>query len=132
MDRVAEQLRKARQAKGIELKEVKEATKIRSKYLQALEEEDYNVLPGLVYTVGFLRSYARFLDLDADNLVSTFREEITETESGAVGDDGTQNTKSRPQFQSLITKILHYIQIGKQLLTSKSSLAKELLENSRH
>ncbi len=111
MDRVSEQLRKTRQAKGIELKEVKEATKINSKYLQALEEGDYYVLPGLVYTEGFLRSYARFLDLDADNLVSIFREEITENESGAVGDGGTQNTKSRLHVQSLIAKILHYIHI---------------------
>lgn len=78
MDNVFLQLRKAREAKGIELKDVEEITKIRTKYLQALEEGNFGILPGGVYTIGYLRSYARFLGLDADSLVHTYRIEVAE------------------------------------------------------
>lgn len=109
MDKVAQQLRNVREAKGIELKEVEEVTKIRSKYLRALEEEDYCALPDWVYTVGFLRSYARFLDLDAESLVTAFRKEITATKLETTCDNITQDTNTR---QTLIMKLLHYIGKG--------------------
>jgi len=104
MDKVVQQLRKAREAKGMELKEVEEITKIRSKYLQALEEEDYGILPGGAYTVGFLRSYARFLDLDSESLVNTFRE-VTATKLETTFNNNTQETNRRDGDQSLIAKI---------------------------
>ncbi|KKM13109.1 hypothetical protein SY88_00715 [Clostridiales bacterium PH28_bin88] len=75
MDQIGEQLRQARTAKGLSLGQVEEATKIRVRYLEALEHGDYDVLPGRVYTVGFLRSYARYLDLDAESLVNRYRKE---------------------------------------------------------
>lgn len=109
MDEVVQQLRKAREAKGIELKEVEEIIKIRSKYLQALEEGDYSTLPGGVYTVGFLRSYARFLDLDAESLVSAFRKKVTATKLETTCDNTTQETNRWYRAQSLVMKILHYI-----------------------
>lgn len=113
MDKVVQQLRKAREAKGIELKEVEEITKIRSKYLKALEEEDYCVLPGGVYTVGFLRSYARFLDLDAESLVNDFRMEVTATKLETTFDNTTQKINRRQRDQSLLVKILQlYRELG--------------------
>ena len=113
MDKVVQQLRKAREAKGLELIEVEEITKIRSKYLQALEEGDYCVLPGGVYTVGFLRSYARFLDLDAESLVNTFRLEVTATKLETNFDNTTKEINRRQRDESLIVKVLQlYTQIG--------------------
>lgn len=108
MEKVVQQLRMAREAKGMELEEVAEITKIRSKYLQALEEKNYCVLPGGVYTVGFLRSYARFLDLDAESLVNTFRMEATATEVKTTVNNTTQVTNSQHQNQSLLVKILQF------------------------
>ncbi|WP_088188798.1 helix-turn-helix domain-containing protein [Desulfosporosinus sp. FKA] len=78
MDDVFHQLRKARETKGIELKDVEEVTKIRTKYLQALEEGNFGILPGGVYAIAYLRSYARFLGLDADSLVHTYRMKVNE------------------------------------------------------
>ena len=113
MDKVVQQLRKAREAKGLELIEVEEITKIRSKYLQALEEGDYCVLPGGVYTVGFLRSYARFLDLDAESLVNTFRLEVTATKLETNFDNTTKEINRKQRDESLIVKILQlYTQVG--------------------
>ena len=66
-------LKESREAKGLTLAEAEEATKIRKFYLSALESEDYQALPGQVYTIGFLRNYARFLGLDANLIVETFK-----------------------------------------------------------
>lgn len=105
MDKI-QQLRKAREAKGMELKEIAEITKIRSKYLKALEEEDYRVLPGGAYTIGFLRSYARFLELDADSLVNSFR---MKSKFETAMDDTTKAINRRQRNHSLIVRILHCI-----------------------
>ncbi|MDQ0286345.1 cytoskeletal protein RodZ [Desulfofundulus luciae] len=71
---IGNMLREARQARGLSLEQVEEETKIRRKYLEALEEEAFDVLPGRVYVRGFLRNYARFLGLNAEALVARFEE----------------------------------------------------------
>ena len=52
------------------------ATKIRRKYIQALENDDFDVLPGKVYVKGFLRSYAKYLGLDGKTLVDQYEEQF--------------------------------------------------------
>jgi cytoskeleton protein RodZ len=70
---IGNSLREARIRKGLDLKEAEEATKIRSKYLQALEDDDFEVIPGPAFVKGFLRTYATFLGLDADLLLDEYR-----------------------------------------------------------
>ncbi|MGO0121771.1 helix-turn-helix domain-containing protein [Desulfothermobacter acidiphilus] len=69
---LGEKLREAREAKAWSLEEASEATKIRIKYLSALEEENFALLPGRVYGKAFLRTYARFLGLDELQLAEEF------------------------------------------------------------
>lgn len=73
MTDIGNSLREARIRKGLSIKDVEDATKIRSKYLEALEEDDFEVLPGSTYVKAFLRTYATFLKLDADALVEEYR-----------------------------------------------------------
>jgi cytoskeleton protein RodZ len=61
-------LEKKRREKGLSLEEVEQATKIRARYLESLEREDYGVLPDAVYVQGFLKTYANFLGLDGEQL----------------------------------------------------------------
>ena len=61
-------LEKKRREKGLSLKEVEQATKIRIRYLEGLEREDPTVLPDHVYARGFLKTYANFLGLDGEKL----------------------------------------------------------------
>ena len=61
-------LEKKRLEKGLSLKEVEQATKIRTRYLEGLEREDPTVLPDPVYARGFLKTYANFLGLDGERL----------------------------------------------------------------
>ena len=70
---VGQTLREARTARGIELDEVERATKIRVRYLRAMEEDRWEVLPGPAYARGFLSTYARYLDLDDQALVGEYR-----------------------------------------------------------
>jgi cytoskeletal protein RodZ len=76
-----EQLRSAREAKGVDLYRVERDTKIRSKYLAALENGDYGDLPGEVYTRGFIRNYASYLGIDPDEAVDEWRRERGESEA---------------------------------------------------
>jgi cytoskeleton protein RodZ len=61
-------LEQRRKEKGLSLEEVEQATKIRKRYLDGLEREDYAVLPDGVYAQGFLKTYANFLGLDGEAL----------------------------------------------------------------
>src|ERR1700710_2303598 len=73
---VGDILRQARNRRKIDLSEVEAATRIRLRYLRAIEDEEWDVLPGGVYTRGFIRTYASFLGLDGDRLVSDYRESV--------------------------------------------------------
>lgn len=75
MSRLGEQLRAQREKKGITLDQAAADTRIREKFLKALEDDDYQSLPGAVYTRGFLRNYAEYLDLDQEELVVLFHQE---------------------------------------------------------
>src|SRR6266566_3922502 len=65
-------LRAARERQGIELAEVERETRIRARYLAALESEQFEVLPARAYAKGFLRVYANFLGLDGRLIVAEF------------------------------------------------------------
>jgi hypothetical protein len=65
-------LREARERQGLGYPEIELATKIRGKYIRALEEEDFTSIPGDAYIRGFLRTYAEYLGLDGDVYVDEY------------------------------------------------------------
>jgi cytoskeleton protein RodZ len=73
---IGEVLQSTRSRLGLDILAVERETKIRAKYLRALENEQWDVLPGPTYVKGFLRTYARYLGLDADALVDEYRRSI--------------------------------------------------------
>lgn len=70
-----ERLLAARERKGVDLYRAERDTKIRARYLGALERGEYRELPGAVYTKGFLRNYALYLGLDPDEILVQWRRE---------------------------------------------------------
>jgi cytoskeleton protein RodZ len=66
-------LREARIRRKIDLSEIEGITKIRVRYLRALENEEWDLLPGPTYTRSFIRTYATFLGLDGERLADDFR-----------------------------------------------------------
>ena len=75
MAKFGETLRAQREKKGITLEQAASDTRIREKFLKALEDSDYQTLPGAVYTKGFLRNYAEYLELPTEELVVQFHQE---------------------------------------------------------
>lgn len=78
-----ERLYAARERKGVDLYRAERDTKIRARYLGALERGDYRELPGAVYTRGFLRNYALYLGLDPDDVLTHWRRERGEARESA-------------------------------------------------
>ena len=72
MFEIGSSLREARLRQALDLPEVEQATKIRAKYLRALEDEEFDQLPAQTYVKGFLRSYAEYLGLDGQLYVDEF------------------------------------------------------------
>lgn len=66
-------LREARNRRKVDLSEVEAAIKIRVRYLQAIENEEWDALPGGAYTRGFIRTYAIYLGLDGERLADDYR-----------------------------------------------------------
>jgi len=73
-------LKTARQEKGLSLDDVQEQTKIRKRYLEALEEGDFNVLPGKFYIRAFIKNYAECVGLDAEEVLKHYQVEVPEPE----------------------------------------------------
>src|SRR3982751_2399989 len=73
MPEIGTTLREARMRQRIDISEVEAETKIRGKYLRALENEEWNLLPGPTYVKSFLRTYADALGLDGRLLVEEYK-----------------------------------------------------------
>src|SRR5579872_1477319 len=76
LETVGFDLRAARLRRGDEIAQVSRALKIRKDHLEALENDRMEDLPGKTYAIGFIRSYARHLGLDAEQFVERFKREI--------------------------------------------------------
>jgi hypothetical protein len=77
MENLGNWLKTAREAKGVSLREVESVTRIRVRYLEALEVGDYAVMPGGEPQVrGFLRRYAAFLGLSSEEAVSRYNQDV--------------------------------------------------------
>lgn len=72
MSSFGDKLRREREMRGVSLEEIAESTKIGTRSLRALEDEDFEKLPGGIFNRGFVRAYSRFLGLDEEQTVADF------------------------------------------------------------
>jgi cytoskeletal protein RodZ len=72
MDNFGDQLRQERERRNVALDEIARSTKIRVRYLQALEDGQHERLPGIVFAKGYVRAYAETIGADADRLVGAY------------------------------------------------------------
>ena len=73
MESLGDKLRTARESKGLSYDYISRETNISSRYLEALEREDFSCFPGEPYVLGFLRNYGEYLGLNLDELLSLYR-----------------------------------------------------------
>ena len=75
MSQLGERLREARESQGISISQASVETRILQRYIVALEDGEFQHLPGDVYARGFLRNYAEYLNIPADELIDMYRHE---------------------------------------------------------
>jgi hypothetical protein len=96
---IGNSLREARLRQQLDFVDAEQATKIRSKYLRALEEEQFNVLPAETYVKGFLRNYAEFLGLDGQLYVDEFNSRYVTGEDEPPARPRRSSVRPRPGQQ---------------------------------
>ena len=91
-------LREARSRQGLGYPQVELATKIRAKYLRALEEEQFDILPAETYVKGFLRAYSEFLGLDGQLYVDEYESRfVSDAYDGVPAQHRSRSTERRRQ-----------------------------------
>jgi len=102
---IGNSLREARVRRGIEFPQAEAAIKIRGKYLRALEDEQFELLPAETYVKGFLRTYAEYLGLDGQLYVDEFNSRFVTGEDNEVRRARTRRSgTARPQRRSRRTE----------------------------
>ena len=86
MAELGEELRRERVRRNLTFKDVEQVLHIKTTYLEAIEDGNYDIIPGQVYVKGFIRNYGNYLDLDGDRLVKVYQ--------GQVGDIDTFSLRS--------------------------------------
>ena len=106
MKSLGEQLKLARKSKSKSLEDISRDTNISRQYLEALEEDNYDVLPSSAYARGFLSNYARCVDLDPKAVVKQYNKLATLSEllESRTSGDTAQNTEPRRRKHRVIRK----------------------------
>ena len=102
-----EHLKREREMRGVSLEEVSAATRISTRFLEAIESENWDSLPGGVFNRGFIRSVARYLGLDEDSMVAEYALETRgRVDAGVVPDPPMEMPRNwKPAIVALIVLI---------------------------
>lgn len=112
MKTVGSILRQARLAKKITYDQVEAATKIRAKFLEAIEVDDYSTLPSQAYAKGFVKNYGEFLGIPSATILAFFRRQTKEIGKSAILPKGVARSLNRTWFQLTPGKFLVFLFVG--------------------
>src|SRR4051812_42617707 len=125
MFEIGNTLREARLRRGLDIAECEAETKIRAKYLRALEEEEFDLLPAPSYVRGFLRTYADYLGLDGQLVLDEYNSrtvpprEARELDRGVRGRRTTRRERRAAAGKGRRTEIrLLWLAIGGVMATA--------------
>ena len=107
--KVGAMLKEMRLQKGLKLPDIAKQLCIRKHYLEAVEESDYKEIPAFPYGVGFIRSYAKFLGLNSENIVELYKEETRVPEPQNIHVLEPQPEASMPTTQYIIISVVAVI-----------------------
>jgi len=85
---IGEKLRLARETRGIALRDISEQTRISIRYLEAIETDDYQRLPGGIFNRSFIRAYAKFIGYDEHGALEDYARTLRER--GQTDDEGSK------------------------------------------
>jgi cytoskeleton protein RodZ len=115
---IGNSLREARVRQGLDFPELEQATKIRGKYLRALEHEEFEQLPGPTYVKGFLRSYAEYLGLDGQLYVDEYNSRFLVGEDDAPFKPRRSSAARRPEHRRIESSVVLLALAGIALVTA--------------
>lgn len=99
MRTVGEMLKEARIEKKYSLEDIERGTKIRLKFLQAMERDDFAQMPSLSYAKGFIKNYSEFLGLNSKTVLAFFRRQTIDTPKSHLLPKGMGEPLNRSLFQ---------------------------------
>lgn len=102
-------LKQAREEKGITLDELQRITKIQKRYLQNVEEGNYDALPGVFYARAFVKQYAEVVGLDPEMVFEEYKNEIPSTPKEAIPEQLSRVKRSRAEVNTSDSKILKFL-----------------------
>ncbi len=132
-------LSKQREVRNLTLRQVSDATKIGMRYLEALEDDRFDVLPATIFAKGFLRNYAQYVGLDADEVVNYFlvaeRQQKGEVEEEEPDDAFHQSGSGIPMWVaialgSLVVLLVVYVVLSQRRASALGSAAEPPAEAS--
>ncbi len=109
-------LQEARVGKNLTLAEAEVATKIRLKFLQAIEGDDYSQLPSLSYAKGFVKNYSEYLGLDSHMVLAFFRRQTTEVSKSSLLPTRNAESLNKSWIQLTPGRFLAFILVGLVLI----------------
>src|SRR4051795_3245488 len=124
MFEIGNSLREARQRKELDFPELEQGTKIRVKYLRALEDESFEILPSSTYVKGFLRTYADYLGLDGQLYVDEYNvrygsgDEALERRVRSAGSPARRPPQRRRRARGLESKVVVLALVGIAVVTA--------------
>src|SRR2546421_1980460 len=78
MPSFGEELRRAREERGVSLRQISDATHIGVRFLQAIESDNYAILPGGIFNRAFVKNYARYIGLDEEQALARYNQQLEE------------------------------------------------------
>lgn len=99
MKTVGSMLQSERVLKGLTLRQVELGTKIRLKFLEAIEKDDFSPMPSISYAKGFVKNYAEFLGLSSETVLAFFRRQTTDIPKSAILPKGISEPLNRSFWQ---------------------------------
>jgi len=112
MKTVGQILLEARTAQKLTLRDIEQGTKIRMKFLEAIEADDFTRLPSLSYAKGFVKNYSDFLGLDSVKTLAFFRRQTSETPKSSLLPRGMEEPLNRSLWQLTPGRFVALIIIG--------------------
>jgi cytoskeleton protein RodZ len=95
-------LKERREALGVDIQEVATILKISSKYLSAIENDNFDDLPVTVYTIGYIRCYAKYLEVDADPVIAKFTSHLSSPKPSTIIPVSSSRQKVSVYFYAML------------------------------
>ena len=111
---VGDILRQERERQNLTIKDIEHGTSIRAVYIEAIENGDYEKLPGNVYTKGFIKNYGNFLKIDGDSLSRQFTAEVAPPPTPPVVQQNDKSTSENRTNEIIDEPIPDINEINKQ------------------